>query len=263
MEIKFRTKLKYVCFMLFKIGLVYHTSGQSISYTYDNLNRLTQIQYSNGSKISYIYDASGNRLQQKTSFTSVMLPYTVKCQIQGYYSGGANMSPVLLNQGVSGASSNITDSIRVELRRTTTPYAVYATYKGVIQTNGIIQCSFPTALGDNMYYIVLKHRNGIETWSSQPQLLQENSFYDFTTSASQAYGSNQVEVEPGVFAIYSGDINQDENIDLLDQSILDFDIETFQFGYQNSDLNGDGNVDLLDQPTLEVNSSNFIFSQHP
>jgi len=173
------------------------------------------------------------------------------------------MGTVLLNQSVSGVSPTVTDSITVELHLTTSPYSPFATYKGLLLTNGTVQCYFPTALGDNMYYIVLKHRNGIETWSSQPQLMHENGFYDFATSASQAYGSNQVEVEPGVFAIYSGDINQDENIDLLDQSILDFDIETFQFGYQNSDLNGDGNVDLLDQPTLEVNSSNFIFSQHP
>ncbi|MBK7761754.1 MAG: hypothetical protein IPI46_00070 [Bacteroidetes bacterium] len=58
-------------------------------------------------------------------------------------------------------------------------------------------------------------------------------------------------------------MNQDENIDLLDLSILTNDITSFLFGYQGSDINGDGNVDLLDKPIAESNASNFIFSAHP
>lgn len=57
--------------------------------------------------------------------------------------------------------------------------------------------------------------------------------------------------------------NQDENADLLDQSILESDIANFNFGYFATDLNGDGNVDLLDSPILDVNVNNFIYSNHP
>jgi hypothetical protein len=64
-------------------------------------------------------------------------------------------------------------------------------------------------------------------------------------------------------ALFSGDINQDENIDLLDNGDLDQGISNFYFGYMPSDVNGDGNVDLLDMPILEENITDFIYSIHP
>jgi hypothetical protein len=60
---------------------------------------------------------------------------------------------------------------------------------------------------------------------------------------NNAYGDNQKEVEPGVFAIFSGDVNQDGVIDVLDQGMLD---------------NGDAVVDLLDQGFLDNNMFNFV-----
>ena len=36
--------------------------GSSLSFGYDSLNRLTNVDYGNGSVISYTYDAAGNRL---------------------------------------------------------------------------------------------------------------------------------------------------------------------------------------------------------
>ena len=87
--------------------------------------------------------------------------------------------------------------------------------------------------------------------------------YDFTTSTSQAYGSNQVQVSPGIWAFFSGDVVVDENLDLLDIGEVETDISNFQFGYYATDINGDGNIDLLDVPALETNISNFIFSNHP
>ena len=42
-----------------------------VSYTYDNLNRLTEVSYSNGVKVKYTYDALGNR-SKKTVTTSAI-----------------------------------------------------------------------------------------------------------------------------------------------------------------------------------------------
>jgi YD repeat-containing protein len=39
-----------------------YSSAGIVSYTYDSLNRLTNVDYGNGSVISYTYDAAGNRL---------------------------------------------------------------------------------------------------------------------------------------------------------------------------------------------------------
>jgi hypothetical protein len=115
-----------------------------------------------------------------------------------------------------------------------------------------------------VYYIVIKHRNGIETWSKNPVTLMGSTvLYDFTTSISKAYGNNMTLLSNGKAAIYNGDINQDENIDLLDFSIVETDINNFQSGYFATDINGDGNVDLLDIAPVEDNINQFVFSNHP
>lgn len=68
-----------------------------------------------------------------------------------------------------------------------------------------------------------------------------------------AYGDNQVEVETGVWAIYSGDIDQDGFIDILDFLILDGAIQAGDSGYLSTDLNGDGFVDIFDYLILDLN----------
>ena len=90
--------------------------------------------------------------------------------------------------------------------------------------------------------------------------------------ANNAFDDNMkvvdsVQISPGVyqyiFAIYSGDINQDGNIDLSDFPLWDDDNTNFAFGYRDADLNGDGNVDLSDFPFWDENNTNFIYSHKP
>lgn len=78
------------------------------------------------------------------------------------------------------------------------------------------------------------------------------------SAQNNAYGDNQKEVEPGVFAIYSGDVNQDGTIDISDQADLGNDLLNFAFGYVLTDLNGDSAVDISDQAILDNNLANFI-----
>ena len=80
---------------------------------------------------------------------------------------------------------------------------------------------------------------------------------------NKAYDDNQQPLGGGVFAIFTGDFNEDKNVDLVDLGILEFDITSFAFGYFNSDNNDDGNVDLLDSPMEKANINNFVFSAHP
>ncbi|QLH46133.1 MAG: hypothetical protein HWD58_11155 [Bacteroidota bacterium] len=68
----------------------------------------------------------------------------------------------------------------------------------------------------------------------------------FYYALSQAYGSNQVQVENGIWALYSGDINQDGVVDGLDYNDWESDNNNFGAGYLAIDLNGDGIVDGLD-----------------
>jgi hypothetical protein len=83
------------------------------------------------------------------------------------------------------------------------------------------------------------------------------------SSTNNAYADNQVEVEPGVFAMFSGDLNQDGYIDPFDYTILDADNLAFAYGYVVSDLNGDGFVDPYDYVIFEKNNLNFVSLIHP
>ena len=113
-------------------------------------------------------------------------------------------------------------------------------------------------------YLGISHRNSIQTWSANPVLLTNQFNYDFTTAASQAFGNNQIEVEPGIFALYSGDINQDGFIDSFDFPLLDTDIFNGVSGvYVNTDLYGDGFVDSFDFPVFDVNSFNGVSVMTP
>ncbi len=78
------------------------------------------------------------------------------------------------------------------------------------------------------------------------------------SQTNNAYGDNQKQVEPGVWAIYSGDLNQDGIIDFIDQIGMDNDVFNYIFGYVVSDLNGDAIVDFLDQIILDNNVSAFV-----
>ena len=51
-----------ICIVLLFLPLSAEALGATITYTYDNLNRLTKADYGNGTTEEYTYDAAGNRL---------------------------------------------------------------------------------------------------------------------------------------------------------------------------------------------------------
>ena len=185
------------------------------------------------------------------------------CFIQGYYLGANSMTPVLMN---TGQTSNplICDSMMVSLMDATTPSQTVWSSTVELDVNGMALMQLPPALIGNNYYIKLNHRSSLETWSANPILINLVTPYDFSTSADKAYGDNQKEMEPGVFALFSGDINQDGYIDGFDFPALDTDIFNGVAGvYVNTDLNGDGFVDGFDFPFLDINSFNGVSLMTP
>ena len=190
--------------------------------------------------------------------TPCVIPLTLKLFVQGYYSGAGNMLPVLQNQNQL-SSSNQCDTVEVQLRLPAFPFNGVYTTKAILQTNGMLSCSIPTTLNGNSYYLVVRHRNSIETWSADPVLFTfTNSSYDFSVQATKAFGANQIEMAPGIFALYTGDINQDGVIDGLDFNDWENDNNSFAAGYLSTDLNGDGVVDGLDFMFCEMNSNLFV-----
>jgi hypothetical protein len=179
--------------------------------------------------------------------------------IQGYLLG-SQMVPVLQVSGVAGATSTQADTVTIALHQATSPYANAYNFKGVLNTNGTMEALFPTAANGQQWYVVIKGRNILETWSTAPVTISPTSVYAF----SNAYGSNLGSIG-GIPVIYSGNIDPlpDDNIDLVDYPVWEAAYNTFSTGYQTADLNGDGNVDLLDYPIWEANYNQFISVQRP
>ncbi|MEO8665364.1 MAG: hypothetical protein ABI462_07695 [Ignavibacteria bacterium] len=64
-----------------------------------------------------------------------------------------------------------------------------------LSNSGIASLSFYTT-ADNSYFIAIKHRNSMETWSSDSVALSNSAvnIYGFTSAADKAYGNNMKEL---------------------------------------------------------------------
>lgn len=158
----------------------------------------------------------------------------------------------------------IRDTARVYLRSANPPYAVIDSVKTYLDSNGTAILNFFNALYGSPYYIVVKHRNSIETWSklSVPFTTSLNLNYDFTTHANKAFGDNQV-LKGSKYCVYSGDINQDGLVDVFDMSQADNDAFNSTGGYVQSDVNGDFFVDLSDLAIVDNNAFNIVEVKRP
>ncbi|MBK8586654.1 MAG: hypothetical protein IPN88_15005 [Bacteroidetes bacterium] len=117
------------------------------------------------------------------------------------------------------------------------------------------------------YYIAVRQRNSICTWSSAPVALSLSvpASYNFSTSLNQSFGYWMADnYSEGIYSLFSGDINQDEFIDANDYTSFDQDnANGLCCGYFATDLNGDGFVDGSDYPLFDTNNSMGVLSIHP
>lgn len=162
-------------------------------------------------------------------------------------------------EGFWNGSSQVVDTVTLQLRNSVSPYGSVASKKAVL-TSGIGYGSFDfSGVSAGSYYIAVKHRNSIETWSSAPVAVVQGGNYDysFTNSASQSYGSNAV-LKLGRYCFYSGDVNQDGAVDATDYSQIDNDAFNFVSGYAATDVTGDNTVDASDASIVDNNAFGFV-----
>lgn len=166
-------------------------------------------------------------------------------------------------EGFYNATSNqqnMSDTLKAYLCSGTSPFAAVDSALGVINSATHTGEFIFTNASNGNYYIKLKHRNSLETWSSAAVAISGNVSYDMTSSASQAYGGNliQVDTAPVRFAMYGGDVNQDGTVDATDVSTIDNDASNFVGGYVVTDLTGDNFVDGTDFAIADNNAANFV-----
>ena len=189
----------------------------------------------------------------------------LKVYLQGYYIGGGAMSSVIFNQGVFGATGGETDTIIVELHDENT-FALADQSTALLMTDGTCTATFNSATDGN-YYIAVRHRNSIQTWSAAPVAFSTSSpaSFDFSTDPNNSMSALAAsDFLDGVYSIFSGDLNQDDYVDPNDYPYFDIDNSAGACcSYLFTDLNGDGYVDPNDYPYFDINNSAGVFSVHP
>ncbi len=178
---------------------------------------------------------------------STAITFNIKVGIEGFWNGSVQVS----------------DTVKCHLRSAVSPYAEVGVVAAVTNNQGNATFIFPV-LTSGSYYLEMTQRNSIETWSAAPlNVTQGGTFnYDFTTSASQAFGSNMI-LKLGRYCDYSGDVNQSGDVNLTD--LLETYNSNFNFttGYVAPDVNGDNIVDLSDITIVYNNAIDFIAKVTP
>ncbi|MBK9399618.1 MAG: IPT/TIG domain-containing protein [Bacteroidetes bacterium] len=101
----------------------------------------------------------------------------LKLFVEGYYTGSNQMSTPLQDP----LHPTHADSLIVALYDSTNLAGGPAfSVAGVVDVSGNVLLSFPPAVIGNRYYIVIRHRNSIETWSKHTQLFSQTTLFDFT-----------------------------------------------------------------------------------
>jgi hypothetical protein len=182
----------------------------------------------------------------------------LKFFLEGLYAGAGTMNKA---QDASGNhfASDTADVVTIELHDATSYSIIVHSMNNVaVNTNGQATIGTVPYTMTGSYYITIKHRNSIETVSANPVSFAGNSIsYDFSTAASQAYGSNQKGIG-GTYVIYGGDVNQDGVIDTADMTPIDNDSANYASGYLDTDVNGDGVIDTADMTIVDNNAAAYV-----
>jgi len=183
--------------------------------------------------------------------------------VEGFYLGNSKMQSMFDVATVPSAKT-VSDAIQVKLHNSIAPFDLIYSCNALLNTDGTAMVFVPASAIGNSYYVVVKHRNSIETWSATPvAITSSGATYNFSDAANKAFGDNLSNMGNGVFAIYSGDINQDGSVDFNDYPPLDIASSAGLLGYDANDLNGDASVDFNDYPIIDVNSNNGVLSLKP
>jgi hypothetical protein len=199
----------------------------------------------------------------------VAAPATKTLNIKLYLEGLYNPGTGLMNQAMDAGATpkfgtGIADQVTVELHDAITPFGIAYTYSNVnLNTDGTLTISTIPGSITGSYYVVIKHRNSIETWSMSPVAFGGTPIsYDFSTAAAQAYGNN-MKLMGGVYTMYGGDASLDGAVDGTDMAAIDNASTAVLGGYHSEDVNGDGVVDGSDMALIDNNSTAVVQVQRP
>lgn len=200
------------------------------------------------------YDSVQGQTSTIMKFKSIPITLSMNMFIQGFYRPDLD-------------SNVINDTVKITLRNSAAPFAKVDSVTTVLSKNGLISnASFFNAVSGTLYYVVVNHRNSVETWSKSPVTFGVTTLsLDFTDSA-KVYGNNLIYVTDGFtgeYTVYNGDVNQDGFVDLTDLNTVYNSSINFVTGYVTADVTGDNLVDLTDLTLTYNNASSFVSKKRP
>ena len=208
----------------------------------------------------FLYDISAGTYTNMRATGSYAFTYSVKRDFQ--IIGSIKTDLTFLLEGFWNGAAQPRDTVTGYLASSASPFGFVDSVKAYLSSTGTGLLAFPAAASGS-YYVVVRHRNHLEVWSSAPVAMTRTttsfSTYNFSTSASQAFGTSALIQVGSVFAAWAGDVNQDGVIDFLDRN-LTWNNRT-QTGYLFTDCNGDNVTNTADDAL--VLNNRLIVRQRP
>ena len=244
-------------------GQVYKWYVNNIQNTLSSTSIFTYIP-ANGDVVKCTimpYLCNSGATSNSVTMTTYLTKLKVTAMLQGFYNG-IGMEPAsdydINNDVFFPKFSNpvIVDTISVVLRSTKYPtYDIIAEYHNLsLNTDGTISDIYVNLADTSIkyVYVIVNHRNSVETWSDSTYIKSSVTNYNFYTHPfSQEFGGNMYEVNGATspnYLIWAGDVDQDGQVNIIDlSSIYDMILDPYAMpGYYQQDCNGEGMVNLLD-----------------
>ncbi len=170
------------------------------------------------------------------------------------------------NANVPQYGYGIADKVNVDLFEENSPYgSIGVSVSGVdLDTSGLASF-YISSIHSGNYYIRVTNRNHLETWSALAVPFNTPTVnYYFTSDVMQAYGMDaQVQVAPGMFGFYLGDLDANGWIDAEDFNLFEPGLTFGLTGFLISDFDGNGWVDSDDFNLFEPRLTYGMATQHP
>ncbi len=248
--------------------------GGKVNFYYGNQNITTNPQFTIsggpylGRSVESVKDFNGDHVPD----LAISQNYNAD-NVYIYFSRPEGNSKLTFYGAIQGMYNPVTDSeipdtITVVLRNSVFPYPIVDSAKNILLGPLAGQDFYFGKVHNNVpYYVEVKHRNALSTWSADPVIFSyQQTSIAFSVAAFYAYGNNMIQVDNkpyNVFAFYSGDVNQDGIIDAADMQLVDNDAFESIGGYVASDVNGDYFVDASDLFIIDNNAYNSVIAVTP
>ncbi|MFZ4707996.1 MAG: hypothetical protein ACOYMF_18485, partial [Bacteroidales bacterium] len=182
--------------------------------------------------------------------------------LEGLYAGSGTMNQAFDETGNPHWPAGVADHITVELHNAASYGTIAHSADVALSTTGTATVTVP-ATKNGSYYITIKHRNSLTTVSASALSFSGNTISHSFGTPSGVFGGNLLLMADMGYAIYGGDVNQDNIVDGGDMSVIENLTNNAATGYLPEDCNGDGIIDGSDMSLVENDTNLAAGAQTP